>query len=188
MAPKPGRQRWRRIAIIAIAVAIAVAGVAGAARVIGTGKPVKDTKDIPSRLRPNTRPAIAVRVADPDGGPAWAAAVYTASGNQDCVIAGRERAGVIGLQLSRTEFRPLERRTFGACGRLDRTRLVFSISRPRDLFDRSIVYGRVRDDVKAVRIAANGDAQRVPVGPAGAFLAVYAGPLRLQDVRIAPAP
>jgi hypothetical protein len=188
MAPRRRRARgWRRALLVAVAAAILVAGVAGAARLIGVGDSVKDTKDIPSRLRPNGRPEIAVRTADPDGGPAWAAAAYVAAGGQDCVVAGRERGGVIGLQLSRDEFRPLEPRTFGACGRLDRSRLVFSVSRPRDMFDRSIVYGRARAGVHAVQMTVEGDRRRVPVGSAGTFLAVYEGPLRLQDVAVAPA-
>jgi hypothetical protein len=185
----PARRRtwgWRRAAIVAVAVAILVAGVAGAARLIGVGEPVKDTKDIPSGLRPTARPEVAVRVADPAGGPAWAAAPYTAPGGQDCVIAGRERAGVIGLQVSSDEFRPLDPHAFGACGRLDRSRLVFSVAHPRDMFDRSVVYGRARADVRALEVTAAGDRRRVPVGSAGTFLAVYEGPLRLQDVSVTP--
>lgn len=187
MAPQRGRApRWRRTGIVAVAAATVVAGVAGAAQLIGIGEPVKDTTDIPSRLRPSSRPAIALRVADPDGGPPWAAAVYTAARGQDCVIAGRERGGVIGLQVAQDQFRPLEPRAFGACARLDRSRLVFAVSHPRDLLDRSIVYGRARDDIKHVEITAGGDGRRVAIGPAGTFLAVYSGVLRLRDVRVKP--
>jgi hypothetical protein len=188
MAPaRRRRSRWRRGLLIAVAGAVLAAGVAGAARLIGIGEPVKDTKDIPSRLRPTERPEIAVRVDDPSGGPAWAAAPYSASGGQDCVIAGRERGAVIGLQLSRDEFRPLDPHAFGACGRLDRSRLVFTVSRPRDMFDRSIVFGRARSGIQAVDVTAGGDRRRVPVGSAGTFLAVYEGALRLQDVTVTPA-
>jgi hypothetical protein len=187
MAPRRRRRRgWRRAALITVAAAILVAGAAGAARLLGVGEPIKDTKDIPSGLRPSARPEVAVRVADPAGGPAWAAAPYTAGGGQDCVIAGRERAGVIGVQISGDEFRPLDPHAFGACGRLDRSKLVFAVAHPRDMFDRSIVYGRARANVRAVQVTAAGDRRRVPVGSAGTFLAVYEGALRLQDVSVTP--
>ena len=188
MAPKRRRVwRSRRVALIAIAAVVVLAGVAAGARFIGIGEPVKDTKDIPSRLRPTARPDIAVRVADPAGGPAWAAVAYTASGGQDCVVAGRERAGVLGLQVSSKDFRPLDPRAFGACGRLDRSRLVFAVAHPRDMFDRSVVFGRVRSGIDAVQVTVGGDRRRVPVGSAGTFLAVYEGALRLQDVAVTPA-
>ncbi len=176
------RVRWRRAAIIAIAIAVALAGVAGAARLIGVGEPVKDTKGTPARLRPTTQAEIAVRAQDPSGGPAWAAAVYVAKDGQECALAGRERGGVLGLQVSRDEFRPFAAGTTGMCARLNGSRVAFTTARPRDMFPRSLVYGRAGPGIKAVRITVDGQTQVAPVG-SGAFLAVYEGTVTDRDVR-----
>jgi hypothetical protein len=176
------RRRWRRAAIIAIAIAVALAGVAGAARLIGVGEPVKDTKDYPARLHPAGSEEIAVRAQDPSGGPAWAVAVYDAKNGQQCALAGRERGGVLGLQVSRDEFRPFANGTTGMCARLNGSRVVFTTANPRDMFPRSVVYGRAGPGIKAVRITVDGQTQVAPVG-SGAFLAVYEGTVTDRDVR-----
>jgi hypothetical protein len=181
-APGRRRRRWRRAAIIAIAIAVALAGVAGAARLIGIGEPVKDTKNPPARLRPTGSPEIAVRAQDPSGGPAWAVAVYDAQNGQQCALAGRERGGVLGLQVSRDEFRPFAAGTTGMCARLNGSRVAFTTAHPRDMFPRSVVYGRAGPGIKAVRITVDGDTQVAPVG-SGAFLAVYEGTVTERDVR-----
>jgi hypothetical protein len=88
--------------------------------------------------------------------------------------------------LEQGRFRALPTDSVGLCGRLDRSRLIFNVQRPNDDFDRTLIYGRVRDGIRRVGIDTADGRTVARTGAGGGFLLVLRGPVSDRDVSVTP--
>jgi len=182
------RRRRRRVSrpIVAVAVAsLLVVGAAGAAVLISVGEPVKRRADVPPNSNPAAAPQIAVTARDPGGTLPWAARIYSTADGSQCIVAGRLKAGQLGQLIGR-EFHPLPSDAYGACGRPTSRRFFFTTGRAPGEPNRTLVYGRAGRAVTAMTVRTPKGEQHVPVGPGGAFLLVFDGPVSYRDVSLRP--
>jgi hypothetical protein len=157
------------------------AGAAGAAQLISTGEPVKDSRQgIAAGLRP--RPGLSqlpLIARDPAGGPPWGVRVYTARNGARCVIAGAVNGAALG-KVSGGRFHPYPADFTGSC------------AHPGQAFGdrvsdrgRTLVFGIARPGARRVTITVGrGRPNAVPTGRHGAFLAVYRGEVLGSDLKI----
>lgn len=113
---QPATPWWRRGTPLLAAAAIALAGGGGLAAASATGllsggDPVPETprSEQPGTVKPGTVDVLALRIADPDGGPPWGIGVYDLAprpiaaapsipvGTPRCVRVGRVQNGVLGV-------------------------------------------------------------------------------------------
>jgi hypothetical protein len=104
-APRHAR-RWRRRGaplLVALGSLVVVGGaVAAATGLLATGDPVPPERgpSVVAPVRPSAGFRLAgVRVADPEGGPAWGIGTYDSGAGGTCVVVGRvqnRRLGVVG--------------------------------------------------------------------------------------------
>lgn len=158
----------RRMGLAVAACCLVVAAAVGAGILIGGD----DSRDaVRATADPAHRAPIVVTAPDPDGSLPWAARIYTSADGSECIVAGRLKDGRLG-RLVRGVFRPLSREALAMCGQLEPRRFFYTAVRVDGDADRSLLYGRAGDDVKALSIAAAGKGD-VRVGPGGAFLVVF---------------
>jgi hypothetical protein len=183
--PAPRRGRGRRALVFAVAALLLVAGAAGAARLIAVGEPVEDRRDLPKDHAPVGAGRIVVQAPDPSGGLHWAARVYTSKAGQDCILAGQRRGSSLGITRGGV-FRPFAGNTRGICGRLDRVRLFANAATFSLPAQRTLIFGRTRPGIRAVRVTGAGAPQSVRVAQEGAFLLVFEGSVAATAVRVQP--
>jgi hypothetical protein len=176
------RRRRRRILAIAVAALLVAAAAAGAARLIGVGEPTEDTRQ-PAGLAPGAPGRIVLRVSDPGGLP-WAARAYTSRDGRSCMLAGQLRGLSLGVVRGGT-FHPYPASAVGVCGEVSRVGFVFDAVTFREPRTRSIVYGRTRPGVRGVMVEVPGAGpRRVRVGRDAAFLLLYDGPVKANEVKV----
>jgi hypothetical protein len=179
------RRRRRRVLVVAISLLLLAAAVAGAARLIAVGDPVEDRRDLPAELAPDGPGQMVVEAADPAGGLPWAARVYTSRDGRDCILAGRRRGASLGV-IRDGVFRPFAPETRGVCADLERVRVFLNAETFPEPTLRTIVYGRARPGIVAVRVFGPGEPRRVRVGSAGSFLLVYDRRVPATEIRVDP--
>lgn len=158
----------RRLGLAIAASCLVVVAAVGAGFLIGQN----NSRDVPSATaRPAHRAPIVVTAPDPAGSLPWAARIYTNAAGSECIVAGRLKDGRLG-RLVHGEFRPLPRQAFAMCGQLEPRRFFYTTMRASGEPNRSILYGRAGQGVKALSIAG-GKKSDVRVGPGGAFLVVF---------------
>jgi hypothetical protein len=182
------RRRKRPRLVIALAgTAFLAAGAAGAASLIGVGEPMPEPRQLrPLDTRPTGSPAFAVQASDPTGGLPWAVQIYTNDRGADCAAAGRRRGQEIGF-VEGGRFRPLPAASGGACGDLRRTPLLFTVLPSPESRRYTLLFGRVRQGIREVRISGAGKPRTVPVSR-GAFLAVYSGAVSFKGLTLTTYP
>jgi hypothetical protein len=186
MDPAPRRSRVRRRGALAIALALLVAGgVAGAASLLSTGKPVKDVPGKLSAHQPAAPGALAVSVTltDPVSKSTWGVAPYADRSGRTCALVGQLRGQRLGEIVGQT-FRPYAAATGGACGDL-RTQPFFGDERYfSSPAARTAIYGRAAPGLKTVRVVTNHRVHVARTGHGGTFLFLFAGRVRPADVRL----
>lgn len=167
----------------AITVALCLSSGVAAAAVTGL-LPLGDARSVPENLRlpPNagTERLSSLRVADPQGGPAWTAQFFEADG-RGCVQIGRVQGDTFGSVGADGKFHPQPPGSASyACGgeSLASSRLqsadVHSAGTPGQ--QRFIRFGILGPDVQSLTYAPRGDApQQLTLSPEGAFLLVTDG-------------
>jgi hypothetical protein len=181
------RRVSRRGLALALAVIVASVGAATAAELISTGKPARDTRDLPARIKPNVSlPTLALTARDPARRLPWGVATYATRDGHDCVLLGQANMGRLGEAVGAT-FRPYLADRPGVCGRLDAVPLFFAVAYSRDEPRRTLVFGRARGGVSTVTIGEPDTTHRVRTGPDGAFLAVLDGRVDNKAVSVAAA-
>lgn len=179
-APRRRRRRRRVGGLLAVG-ALVAAGAAGAAQLISTGEPVKDSRQgIATGLRPGPGPSQLPLIArDPAGGPPWGVRVYTARNGDHCVVAGAVNGAALG-KMSGGRFHPYPAGFPGSC---DQPGRAFG-DRLSDR-GRTLVFGIARPGARQVTITVGGARPNaVPTGRGGAFLAVYRGEVLGSDLKI----
>jgi hypothetical protein len=183
------RRRWRGAGFL-VAALLGVTVAAGAADLISVGAPLPDSGPSQPRYAPQGGSGVGrlvIKAPDPEAGLAWGVAIYTSGDGQDCAIAGQVRGVSLG-QVRAGRFRPYEKGTTGACGRLDRMPIWIDFLRIAGSRPRTIVYGRARERV--VSMNDRGQRRTVRTGPGGAFVFVLRGVFppgsALRDLDIRP--
>jgi len=163
-----GRGASRRLALAGAAGCLVVAAAVGAGLLIGQ----EDSREIArGTLGPAQRAPIVVTARDPGGSLPWAARIYTSADGSECIVAGRLKDGQLG-RLVRGVFQPLPPEELAMCGQLEPRRFFYTAVRADGEANRSVLFGRAGNDVKAVSISSGGE-RDVRVGPGGAFLVVF---------------
>lgn len=184
----PRRRRLSRPVLVAVLGSLLVAGVAGAGALIGIGEPVERQDWAPPRSLAADEPEVVVKVEDPDGVLPWAAAIYSSTDGERCVLWGRLKDGRLGQLHGRT-FRPLGSDRVGVCDRRQDPRAVsFSADTPPGEPARTVVMGRAGDDVRTVRVEVPGGVHRAVPGRGGVFLLVFEGRIHWRDVEVQAGP
>jgi hypothetical protein len=184
LAPVQRRRRRRRVLVVAVGLLLLAAAAAGAARLIAVGEPVSDTRQ-GEGLAPRSPGQIAVRASDPDGGLPWAGRTYTSRDGRECILVGRQRGFSLGVIRGDT-FHAYPPDARGVCGNLARVGLLQSAVTFTEPQVRTVVFGRTKPGVTAVRVEGPGRPRDVRVGPAGAFLLLYDGRVAANQVRVTP--
>jgi hypothetical protein len=175
-AHRSGARRWRPLIIAIAAAVLAAVAAAGAARIFDSeGPSLPKSPDSPRRLRPPADPGVVLSaaVADPGGGYPWTVRVFTNAAGEDCVAAGRLRAGKLG-QVQNGLFRPLPAQTPGICGDLATVRVLPLVERRSTPAERTIVYG-VSQSRHPISIRLGSRSRRVTPKALGAFITVFVG-------------
>jgi hypothetical protein len=179
-APTVRRRHRRRAGGLLAAGALVAAGAAGAAELILTGEPVKDTRrGIVAGYRPGPgREQLSVVARDPDGGPAWGVKVFISRNHRRCAIAGVVNGVALGT-LSGGRFHPYPADLAGTCARTGRP-----FGAVQRVGDRTLVFGLARPGVRRVTIAVGGRQHPAQTGRGDAFLAVYRGEVASDELNI----
>lgn len=187
------KSRWKRMArrpiILGGVFSVLVAAGAGAAALISIGEPAPERSDAPPGMQQTGGRTLAVTARDPDGKLDWGAAVYTQNDGKKCVIAGRLYRGQIG-ELHGNKFHAFTPSDHGACGRPEdhSTRMFVASGAARGESDRGLVFGRVAEDVRELRVKTPDGDRLVRLGTGGAFLLVFDGEVDLDEVKLSVEP
>jgi hypothetical protein len=151
------------------------AAAAGAADLISSGEPVKKQ---PADRRYESTGDLTLAVKAPDKPLSWGVEVYTSPDGRTCALAGQVRGFSLGL-IKNGVFHAYPKGRGGACGTLTNKQGGFISAAFGE--NRTAVYGRVRAGASSVTLVVDGKSKPVPVGPGGAFLAVYDGRASVSD-------
>lgn len=181
------RRRRRQTLGIVLAGVLLVAGGATAAELISVGEPARDRPGMPAGQRPQTgQPGeLVLRAPDAQAGGSWGARVYESRTGTQCILAGWVRGATLG-RVEGSRFRPYPTDATGSCGSLPRSQFFFAVTPHAEPRPRTLVYGRARDDVRALRVDDGQRTHRVQPGPDGAFLLVLKGEVPPPQVQIRP--
>jgi hypothetical protein len=172
------RRRRRATGLLALGL-LAAAGAAGAAELIATGEPVRDTRTIASGYRPGPGLAqLSVVARDPEGGTAWGVRIYTAANRQRCVVAGQLNGISLGRVVGGT-FRPYARDFAGSCDRPGR-----AFGATQYIAGRTLVFGLAAPGARRVVVTVDGRPQPARTGRGGAFLVVYRGAVTSDELKL----
>jgi hypothetical protein len=175
-APRRRRRRRRRATGLLAVGLLAAAGAAGAAQLISTGEPVRDTQAVAGYRPAAGLPQISVVARD--GRTAWAVRVFRSRNGQRCAIAGRLNGVALGVMRGGT-FHPYARDFHGTCNRPGRP-----FGGTQYVAGRTLVFGIARPGTKRVTVTVDGKPKPAPTGRGGGFLLVYRGPVANDELKI----
>ena len=176
-APAPRTRRARRGGLIAVVAGLGIAGAATGAALLSTGDPVEELpgKGAQYAAPGGSRLAPVLVAEDPaDGALAWGVAVYTARNGDACVLAGRVRGQALGA-LEGGVFRPYTPGFAGSCARFPANVATTSTLHTGGEEPRTLVYGRVRPDVRRVVLTVDGQPHATVPGHKGEWLFLFEG-------------
>ena len=175
--------RWRAFAAV-LFVGAATAAVATGVDLLPVGKDLPDPiQERSQRYVPSSAGSrVVITIEDPDRELPWGVAIYTSPTGERCALAGQALGPELGL-LEAGAFRRFEPNSGGACGDIANVRLFLDF---RTLAGRTLLYGRARRDVAAIRLVEDGGPRRTETGPGGAFLFVLDGPLDPSQSSVVP--
>ncbi|HEV2812389.1 MAG TPA: hypothetical protein VGW10_03975, partial [Solirubrobacteraceae bacterium] len=183
----------RRVAILALAAALLLAGLAVAASLIVTGDPIPSAneRDVPTEAtpEPGTAQVADVRGDDPDQAPPWTLRLSRSRTGLLCVAVGQvveDEFGLVGLD---GRFRALPLLGVDACAAQDAEppamigARMFAGKRAEDV--RTVVYGVAGDGLRSATLHDARGERRLETDPGGAFVAAYRGYVEELQPRVA---
>lgn len=187
VATRTVRRRRQRVSVVLVGVLLLAAAGATAAELISVGSPARDRPGMPPGQRPEPYQSgeLVLRAPDPEAGGSWGARVYTSRTGTECILAGWIRGVTLG-RVEGSRFRPYPPEATGSCGSLPSTQFFFAATPHAEPQPRTLVYGRARDDVQALRVNDGERVRRVRPGPHGAFLLVLEGEVSPPQVQVRP--
>ena len=184
------RRHVGRPTLVAFATTLLVAATAYAAGLLPIGEPVEAPPkgDIPARLlpQPGSVRIDSIRVADPSAGPAWGLRLATTAAGASCFAFGRVHDGQFGVVDAAGRFRRLPAAGTGTCTDLTVEPVAFDVRRTGGAASRgrTLIGGLAGGEVTRVVIAGGTSTRELVPTRAGGFLAVFAGQLRLSELRL----
>jgi hypothetical protein len=179
----PARRTVRSVAL-AVVLLVALAATAAAATVWvlrGSPIPTPAERDVQPTMRPlpHSQHLLALRAADPEGGPSWGIRVGRSQTGLVCSTVGQVVAGQLGVVGFDKRFRPLPDGVLDSCGqeREDAPALIGArvFDAPVRADVRTVVNGVAGRTVRSVALLTTTGRRPLPIGERGAFVTAVRG-------------
>jgi hypothetical protein len=178
------RHRTTRSFALAAVLLVLLAATAAAATLLalrGSVIPSPSPRDVQPAMRPiaGSQQLLALRAADPAGGPAWGIRIARSQTGLICSTVGQVVGGRLGVVGFDGRFRELPAGVLDGCGQQHRDAAaligarVFDAKRRSDV--RTVLYGVAGDQLRHATVQTDGRRLALPIGPGGSFLTTRAG-------------